>query len=30
MKAGEIYWTKLASRGGREQSGRGPAIVVQK
>jgi mRNA-degrading endonuclease toxin of MazEF toxin-antitoxin module len=30
MKAGEIYWTRLASRGGREQSGRRPAIVVQK
>jgi mRNA-degrading endonuclease toxin of MazEF toxin-antitoxin module len=30
MKVGEIYWTRLVSRGGREQSGRRPAIVVQK
>jgi mRNA-degrading endonuclease toxin of MazEF toxin-antitoxin module len=30
MKVGEIYWTRLASRGGREQSGRRPSIVVQK
>lgn len=30
MKIGEIYWTKLASRGGREQAGRRPSIVVQK
>ena len=29
MKIGEIYWTKLVSRGGREQAGRRPSIVVQ-
>jgi mRNA-degrading endonuclease toxin of MazEF toxin-antitoxin module len=30
MKVGEIYWTRLASRGGREQAGRRPAIILQK
>ena len=30
MKIGEIYWTRLASRGGREQTGRRPSIIVQK
>ena len=30
MKIGEIYWTRLASRGGREQAGRRPAIILQK
>lgn len=29
MKVGEIYWTRLASRGGREQAGRRPSILVQ-
>ncbi len=29
MKIGEIYWTKIASRGGREQFGKRPAIVMQ-
>lgn len=30
MKVGEIYWTRLASRGGREQAGRRPGIILQK
>ncbi len=30
MKIGEVYWTRLASRGGREQAGRRPSIIVQK
>lgn len=30
MKVGEIYWTRLASRGGREQAGRRPSIILQK
>lgn len=30
MKVGEIYWKSLASRGGREQAGRLPAIILQK
>ena len=29
MKVGEIFWFDLASRGGREQAGRRPAIVMQ-
>lgn len=29
MKVGEIYWTRLASRGGREQAGRRPGIILQ-
>lgn len=30
MRVGEIYWTRLASRGGREQAGRRPSIIIQK
>ena len=29
MKVGEVYWVDFPSRGGREQGGRRPAIVLQ-
>ena len=30
MNIGEIFWVEFPARGGRAQSGRRPAIVVQK
>ena len=30
MNVGEIFWVEFPARGGRAQSGRRPAIVVQK
>ncbi len=30
MNVGEIFWVEFPTRGGRAQSGRRPAIVVQK
>jgi mRNA-degrading endonuclease toxin of MazEF toxin-antitoxin module len=30
MNAGEIFWVEFPARGGRAQTGRRPAIVVQK
>jgi mRNA-degrading endonuclease toxin of MazEF toxin-antitoxin module len=30
MKVGENFWTRLGSRGGREQTGRRPGIILQK
>ena len=30
MNVGEIYWVEFPARGGRAQTGRRPAIVVQK
>ena len=29
MKAGDVYWVDFPSRGGREQAGRRPAIILQ-
>lgn len=29
MKAGEIYWVTFPARGGHEQAGRRPAIILQ-
>jgi mRNA-degrading endonuclease toxin of MazEF toxin-antitoxin module len=29
LKHGDIYWVDLADRGGREQSGRRPAVIWQ-
>lgn len=30
MKVGDLYWVEFPARGGHAQSGRRPAIVVQK
>jgi mRNA interferase MazF len=29
MRAGEVYWVDFPPRGGREQAGRRPAIILQ-
>ena len=30
MRIGEIHWVELPDAGGREQSGRRPAIILQR
>lgn len=30
MKVGDLYWVEFSARGGHAQSGRPPAIIVQK
>jgi mRNA interferase MazF len=29
MKTGDVYWIELPDSGGREQSGRRPAVIIQ-